>query len=381
MTATVAQLEKSVGLVERRFATWNEPLVLESGVELGPTTVAYETYGTLNERRDNAVLLLHALSGDAHAAGRHSATDRKPGWWDSMVGPGKPFDTNKYYVICSNVLGGCQGSTGPSSIDPRTGKPYGARFPIITFGDMVRAQERLIDLLGIETLLAVAGGSVGGFQALEWAISLPERVRGVVALATAARSSPQAIAWYSIGRRAITSDLRWRGGDYYGTEGPVDGLAVARMIAHVTYLSEDAFEAKFGREYQDGIGPRFTLENEFAVESYLDYQGTTFTTRFDANSYLYITKAMDYWDLATQHGSLEAAFSRSQASFLLLSFTSDWHYPVRDSLAIERALRAVHRPVEHVTITSRAGHDAFLVDEDEQRPHITRFLQQLAEQV
>lgn len=377
MASLALQPENSVGLVETRYATWTEPLPLESGAELGFVTVAYETYGTLNERHDNAILLLHALSGDAHAAGRHNPADRKPGWWDAMVGPGRPFDTNKYYVICSNIIGGCQGTTGPSSIDPTTGKPYGPRFPIITIGDMVQAQVRLIDRLGIDRLLAVAGGSVGGFQALEWATALPERVRGVVALATAARSSPQAIAWYSIGRRAITSDLRWRGGDYYGSEGPIDGLAVARMIAHVTYLSEDAFEAKFGREYQDGIGPRWTLEGEFAVESYLDYQGNSFTRRFDANSYLYLTKAMDYWDLPMRYGSLEAAFARSQATFLLLSFSSDWHYPVRDSLEIEHALRAAKRPVEHYTIESRAGHDAFLVDEDEQRPIITRFLDQL----
>ena len=366
------------GLVERRFATWREPLHLESGVQLGPITLAYETYGELNARRDNAILLLHALSGDAHAAGRHSAGDRKPGWWDSMVGPGKPFNTDTYYVICSNVLGGCQGSTGPASIDPATDQPYGTRFPIVTIGDMVQAQARLIDYLGIDTLLAVAGGSVGGFQALEWAAALPQRVRGVIALATAARSSPHMIAWYSIGRRAITSDPRWRGGDYYGHERPVDGLAVARMIGHVTYLSNDAFEAKFGREYQDGLGPRYTLEPEFAVESYLDYQGTSFNTRFDANSYLYLTKAMDYWDLAARYGSLEAAFANSDAAFLLLSFSSDWHYPPHDSVAIERALRAVGCPVSHVTIESQAGHDAFLIDEDEQRPHIEAFLHQVA---
>lgn len=373
-----SNIQHSLGIVERKYATWTEPMELENGAQLGPITLAYETYGTLNTRRDNAILLLHALSGDAHAAGRHSPTDRKPGWWDSMVGPGKTFDTNKYYVICSNVIGGCQGSTGPSSTNPATGKPYGAGFPIITIGDMVRAQVRLIDALGIDTLLAVAGGSVGGFQALEWATAFPERVKGVVALATAARSSPQMIAWYSIGRRAITSDPRWRGGDYYGHEAPTDGLAVARMIAHVTYLSEDAFEAKFGREYQDGLGPRFTLDQEFAVESYLEYQGNSFNTRFDANSYLYITKAMDYWDLPARYGSLEAAFARSSAAFLLLSFSSDWHYPVRDSVEIERALQAAGKRVEHVTIQSRAGHDAFLVDEDEQRPHIEGFLARTA---
>lgn len=370
----IRALQPTLDTVERRFATWDAPLGLESGAELGPITLAYETYGTLNARRDNAVLLLHALSGDAHAAGRHDASERKPGWWDSMVGPGKPFDTDTYFVICSNVLGGCQGSTGPASINPATGRPYGARFPVITIADMVNAQARLIDDLGIDTLYAVAGGSMGGFQALEWLTAHTERVRGAVLLATAARSSPQTVAWNSIGRRAITTDLRWRGGDYYGSDGPTDGLAVARMIGHVTYLSEDAFDAKFGREYQDGIGPRYTLESELAVESYLDYQGSSFTSRFDANSYLYITKAMDYWDLSAHYGSFEAAFARTKAATLLISFTSDWLYPISDSQAIERALRANHLPVEHITIPSRAGHDAFLVDDDAQRPHISAFL-------
>ena len=369
----------ALGLIERRVATWDEPLALESGAELGPITLAYETYGTLNAQRDNAILLLHALSGDAHAAGRHHAADRKPGWWDTMVGPGKPFDTNRFFVICSNVLGGCQGSTGPSSINPATGRPYGARFPVLTIGDMVHAQARLIDRLGIETLFAVAGGSMGGFQALEWLATHGKRVRSGVLLATAARSSPQTVAWNSIGRRAIMSDLRWRGGDYYGSDGPSDGLAVARMIGHVTYLSEDAFEAKFGREYQDGIGPCYTLEPELAVESYLDYQGNSFNARFDANSYLYITKAMDYWDVSAHYGSLEAAFARTQAATLLISFTSDWLYPIADSQAIERALRANRLPVEHITLPSRAGHDAFLVDDDAQKPHIERFLQRVAD--
>ena len=366
--------EHSVGIVERHYATWTEPLVLESGAALGPVTLAYETYGALNARRDNAILLQHALSGDAHAAGHYSAVDRKPGWWDTMVGPGKPFDTSRYYVICSNVLGGCQGSTGPGSTNPATGKPYGTRFPVVTISDMVDAQARLLDYLGIDVLLAVAGGSMGGFQALEWATAHADRVRGVVALATTARSSPQTIAWNSAGRRAIMSDTRWRGGDFYGHEPPIDGLAVARMIGHVTYLSEDSFEDKFGRAFQANSGPRYTLAPEFAVESYLDYQGTSFNSRFDANTYLYITKAMDYWDLPGRYGSLEAAFARNEAAFLLLSYTSDWLYPVADSLAIEQALRGLGRSVEHVTITSRAGHDAFLVDDAKQAPIISQFL-------
>jgi homoserine O-acetyltransferase len=376
MTALATQSYTDVGLVERRYATWLEPLVLESGASLGPITLAYETYGRLNAACDNAILLLHALSGDAHAAGWHTG-DTKPGWWDSMVGPGRPFDTDRYFVICSNVLGGCQGSTGPSSSNPATGRPYAARFPVLTIGDMVRAQARLLDRLGIERLLAVAGGSMGGFQALEWATALPERVRGAILLATSARSSPQTLAWNAIGRRAIMSDPRWRDGDYYDGEPPTDGLAVARMIGHITYLSEQSLERKFGRAYQDGGGPAFTLEREFAIESYLDYQGASFNARFDANTYLYITKAMDYWDLPARYGSLDSALARSQATFLLLSFTSDWLYPTSESVAIVAALRRLGRPVTHAEIASSAGHDAFLVDDEAQAPLIEEFLSAL----
>jgi homoserine O-acetyltransferase len=349
-------------------------LVLESGALLGPITLAYETYGRLNATRSNAILLLHALSGDAHAAGRHSPSDPKPGWWDAMVGPGRPFDTDRYFVICSNVIGGCQGSTGPSSRNPRTGQPYGARFPVITIADMVRAQVRLIDALGIPTLHAVAGGSMGGFQALEWITAYPHRVRNAVLLATSARSSTQTVAWNSIGRQAIMHDPRWRNGDYYGHEPPTDGLAVARMIGHVTYLSEPSLEAKFGRSLQHAEAPAFTLEPEFAVESYLGYQGASFNARFDANSYLYITKAMDYWDLPGRFGSLEAALARVSARVLLLSFSSDWLYPTAESAAIARALHAVGRSVTHIDLPTSAGHDAFLVDSAAQAPIITRFL-------
>ena len=376
MIALATQSYSDVGLVERRYATWLEPLRLESGATLGPVTLAYETYGRLNAARDNAILLLHALSGDAHAAGWHTG-DSKPGWWDSMVGPGRTFDTNRYFVICSNVLGGCQGSTGPSSINPATGKPYGANFPVLTIGDMVRAQARLLDRLGIEQLLAVAGGSMGGFQALEWATALPERVRGAILLATSARSAPQTLAWNAIGRRAIMSDPRWRGGNYYDGEPPSDGLAVARMIGHITYLSEPSLERKFGRTYQDGDGPAFTLEREFAIESYLEYQGASFNTRFDPNTYLYITKAMDYWDLPARYGSLDAALARSKAAFLLLSFTSDWLYPTVESIAIAAALRRIGRAVEHVELRSSAGHDAFLIDDEAQAPLIEDFLDAL----
>ncbi|NJN18839.1 MAG: homoserine O-acetyltransferase [Oscillochloris sp.] len=367
----------SVGIVQRQYLTWTEPLRLESGAMLGSVTLAYETYGRLNESRDNAILLLHALSGDAHAAGRHSLTDRKPGWWDAMVGPGKPFDTDRYYVICSNVIGGCQGSTGPATHDPLSAKPYGARFPLITIGDMVRAQIRLIDALGIEQLHAVAGGSMGGFQALEWITAAPERVRGAILLATAARSSPQTIAWGSIGRRAIMQDPNWRGGDYYGHEAPINGLAVARMIGHVTYLSESSLEQRFARRLQHPGGPAFSLEAEFAVESYLNYQGDSFNDRFDANSYLYITKAMDYWDLPARYGSLEAAMARVRARLLALSFSSDWLYPPAESQAIVATARWVGRIAHHIELPSNAGHDAFLVDIDAQRPLVRAFLSEL----
>jgi homoserine O-acetyltransferase len=294
-----------------------------------------------------------------------------------MVGPGRPFDTERYFVICSNVIGGCQGSTGPSSIDPATGRPYGSRFPVITMADMVRAQTRLIDMFGIARLLAVAGGSMGGFHALEWATAYPERVRGALLFATSARSSPQTVAWNAIGRRAIMSDPRWRGGDYYDGEPPRDGLAIARMIGHITYLSEMSLERKFGRAFQERVGPGFSLAPEFAIESYLQHKGDSFNARFDANSYLYITKAMDYWDLPARYGSLEAALARSQASFLLLSFTSDWLYPTAEARVIADALRRLGRRVEHVELSSIAGHDAFLVDHEPQAPIVTEFLESL----
>jgi homoserine O-acetyltransferase len=281
-------------------------------------------------------------------------------------------------VICSNVIGGCQGSSGPASPHPADGQPYGVRFPVVTIGDMVRAQARLLDALRIDSLLAVAGGSMGGFQALEWATALPERVRGAILLATAARSSTQTLAWNAIGRRAIMSDPRWRHGDYYGHERPIDGLAVARMIGHITYLSEESLEAKFGRQLQTGGDPAFSLGPEFAVESYLDYQGASFNARFDANSYLYITKAMDYWDLPARYGSLEAALARTSAELLLLSFTSDWLYPTRDSLDILAAAQRAGRRAEHLEIPSGAGHDAFLIDYAAQRDPISALLARLA---
>jgi homoserine O-acetyltransferase/O-succinyltransferase len=377
MTALATDYDTGVGLVERKYATWIEPLTLQSGARLGPLTLAYETYGQLNARRDNAILLLHALSGDAHAAGRYSHADRKPGWWDSMVGPGRAFDTDQYFVICSNVLGGCQGSTGPGSVNPATGRPYAAQFPVITIGDMVNAQARLLNTLGIEQLHSVAGGSMGGFQALEWLVSYPERVRSAILIATSAHHSAQSVAWNAIGRRAITSDPNWRGGDYYGNTPPIDGLAIARMIGHVTYVSDKSLAQKFGRTYQSIPEPQYTLEAEYAIESYLEYQGRSFNDRFDANSYLYITKAMDYWDLPRQHGSLERAFNYGNAACLLLSFDSDWLYPTAESRVMTQALHRVGRRAEHVELQSEAGHDAFLIDYAEQVPLVTDFLRSI----
>jgi len=351
-----------VGLVQTAFETWDEPLPLDSGAELAPLTLAYETYGTPNARRDNAVLVMHALSGDAHAAGRHTPRDRKPGWWDGLIGPGRGLDTERCFVICANVLGGCQGSTGPASLDPATGRPYGLRFPAVTIGDMVRAQVRLLDRLGIGTLRAAIGGSMGGMQVLELAINYPERVRLALPLATSVRHNAQQIAWNHIGRRAIMGDPNWRGGDYYGHATPDAGLATARMVGHITYLSEERLDWRFGRREQPGASVDGFTDAHFAVESYLDYQGRSFVERFDANSYLYITQALDRYDAAAGYPSLVAALRHAQARFFVASFSSDWLYPPRDSEALVEALRAAGREVEYLALSSPLGHDAFLLE-------------------
>jgi homoserine O-acetyltransferase len=367
----------SVGLVQRQYFTFatDEPMPLDSGEKLGPITLAYETYGQLNADRSNAILILHALSGDAHAAGYHSPEDTKPGWWDDCIGPGKAFDTRRYFVVCSNVIGGCQGSTGPSSINPATGRPYGLSFPVITIGDMVRAQRYLIDHLGIEKLLAVAGGSMGGMQALQWAVSYPERVRSVVALATTARHSPMLIAFSEVGRQAIYADPNWNHGDYYDGPRPNAGLALARMIGHITYLSEESMHQKFGRRLQNRERYGFEFDTEFAVEGYLKHKGTQFTNRFDANSYLYITKALDYFDLANGYGSLANAFAKSaHIMYLVVSFTSDWLYPPYHSKEIVSALTAVGADVTYCNLKSTWGHDAFLLEVETMTKLIADFL-------
>jgi homoserine O-acetyltransferase len=374
--------ENSVGLVETKTFTFgeDEPFQLESGASLQPVTLAYETYGQLNADRSNAILILHALSGSAHAAGYHSVDDDKPGWWDESIGPGKAFDTNRFFVICSNVLGSCYGSSGPLSIDPSTGQPYGLHFPVVTIGDMVRAQVRLIDHLGIEQLLCVTGGSMGGMQALEWAAHHPHRVKAAIPLATTARHSPMLIAFSEVGRQAIYADPAWNDGDYYDQEQKPDaGLAVARMVGHITYLSEEAMHEKFGRRLQTLERYGYEFETEFAVESYLKYNGNNFTRRFDANSYLYITKALDYFDLSAPTGSLVAAFARSaDVKYLVVSFTSDWLYPAYHSKELVAALTAVGADVSYLDIKSTWGHDAFLLEVETMTRLIDSFLRRLA---
>lgn len=356
----------SVGLVETQHFTFAHPpdeLVLESGAKLGPVNLAYETYGTLNADRSNAVLLVHALTGDAHVAGYNSPADRKPGWWDEAVGPGKMYDTDRYFVICSNVTGGCRGSTGPKSTNPATGNPYALDFPVITIGDMVEAQRHLIDHLGIERLLAVAGGSMGGMQALKWAARYPARVAACVPIATCARSSAQTIALNEVGRQAIYADPKWNRGNYYHAEPPNTGLAVARMVGHITYMSDTSMREKFGRRLQTRERPGFDFETDFAVESYLRYRGQSFPSRFDANSYLYVTKAIDYFDMAADYGGdLAESFKRMQANFLVLSFTSDWLYPSYQSQEIVRALLKNGLDVTYIDVESDYGHDSFLVE-------------------
>jgi homoserine O-acetyltransferase/O-succinyltransferase len=371
----------SVGMVEKRFFTFageqDRELVLECGKAAGPLTLAYETYGRLNERRDNAVLVLHALTGDSHAAGWYSEADKKPGWWEVMVGPGKGIDTRRHFVICSNVLGGCMGSTGPGSTDPKTGKPYGLRFPVVTIGDMIRAQKRLVEHLGVSRLLAVIGGSVGGMQVLEWSVAFPEMVASAVALATTAKHSALAIAFNEVARQAIMADPNWNGGDYYGGANPDHGLAVARMIGHITYLSDEAMRRKFDRRLQDRCEISYNLETDFQVGSYLRHQGRKFVERFDANSFLYLTKAADYFNLENSYGegSLVKALSPTRARFLVVSYTSDWLYPTYQSKALVQALKKNGREVSFCEIKADCGHDAFLLPSERLTALLRGFLE------
>lgn len=364
--------KESVGLVETEYFQLPDELSLEGGEKLRNVTLAYETYGKLNKEKNNAILICHALSGDAHAAGWHEG-DIKPGWWDIIIGPGKSLDTEKYFIICSNVLGGCKGSTGPASINPETGELYGLDFPIITIKDIVKAQKYLIDHFKISELFAVIGGSMGGMQVLEWCVSFPDTVKMAIPIATSANSSPQQIAFNEVGRRAIISDPQWNNGAYYDTEPPKDGLSLARMIAHITYLSNESMYEKFGRRLQDKEEYSFDFDLDFEVESYLHYQGESFVKRFDANSYLYISKAIDYYDL-TLNGSLAQGFKDVKSKILVISVDSDWLYPPAQSKEIVMALTTNDIDVSYHEIKSSYGHDAFLLESGQLNYIINRFL-------
>ncbi len=359
-----------------RFAEPPDKLRLRCGESLGPIDVAYETYGELSDGGDNAVLICHALTGDAHVAGKHSHDDHKPGWWDIMVGPGKAIDTDRYFVICSNFIGGCKGSTGPSSINPDTGKPYALDFPMVTVKDMVRVQRALVkECLGIDRLLCVIGGSFGGMQVLQWTIDYPEMVYAAMPIATACRLSALAIAFDEVGRQAIYSDPNWKGGDYYGGKPPHRGLAVARMIGHITYLSAESMHEKFGRGLQDRATVGYDFgPADFQVESYLRHQGDTFVQRFDANTYLYITKAMDYFDLVSDYGTLINAFEGVRSRYLVLSFTGDWLFPTHQSREIVRALQANAVDASFCEVESGYGHDVFLIKNPALEDIIINFL-------
>ncbi len=369
----------SVGTVVGQSVTFEDKVLeLKAGGTLSPVTVAYETYGELSQERDNAILVCHALSGDAHAAGYHGTrADEKAGWWDILIGPGKPLDTDRYFVICSNFLGSCYGTTGPTSIDPATGRPYSLDFPFFTINDMVEVQRRLIDHFQIDSLLAVIGGSMGGMQVLQWAISFPDRVRGAIPIATTTSMSAQGIAFNEVGRQAILADPGWREGRYDPNDQPAAGLSLARMIAHITYLSEQSMHQKFGRQYVDKNKRSFNFSKDFQVESYLHHQGNKFVQRFDANTYLYISRAMDYFDLELEHGSLESAFFDCRSSFLVLSFSSDWLFPPDQSRDIVRALKRTGKDVSYCEIDSDQGHDAFLLPGHRMGDIVSGFLDRL----
>ena len=376
----------SVGIVEKKFFTFAEPpheMTLESGEKLGPVTLAYETYGELDTDRNNAILILHALSGDSHAAGYYREDDPKPGWWDIMVGPGKGIDTNKYFVVCSNILGSCMGSTGPCSINPETEYPYGLDFPFVTIGDMVQAQKALMDHLGIKKILSVIGGSIGGMQVLEWCVRYPQMVASGIPLATTTKHSALAIAFNEVARQAIMADPNWNHGDYYSGPKPDLGLAVARMIGHITYLSDESMRRKFGRRLQDRSDFSFNFNADFQIESYLRYQGTKFVERFDANAFLYITKAADYYDMARQHnsGSTVKAFSKARAKFLVVSFTSDWLYPTYQSKEMVQAMKKNGLDVSFCEIEAEWGHDAFLLPSERLTALMRGFLDRVTHEI
>jgi homoserine O-acetyltransferase len=370
------RLTVSVGIVKTEYAHFDLELQLESGRLLGPLTLAYETYGRLNVERSNAVLVCHAWTGDAHAAGRHSAEDRKPGWWDDMIGPGKVLDTDRYFVLCSNVIGSCKGSTGPASINPRTGRPYNLSFPVLMVRDMVRAQKLLLDNLGIDSLLTVIGGSMGAMQALEWGIHYPDMVRSIIPIAGTGRTSPMAIALNALARQAIYNDPMWKKGNYKPEHPPGDGLALARAVGHISFLSDESMHLKFGRRFsvRDGM---FDFFGQFEVERYLQYNGTAFVERFDTNAFLYLAKALDLYEVAWNFDSREDALSRLGCPSLWFAFTSDWLYPPYQTDEVVTILRKLGKPVEYRLIESDYGHDSFLVEPDKFTPFVVEFLNNL----
>jgi homoserine O-acetyltransferase len=364
--------------IEAKYFTFVNPpeeLVLESGEKLGSITLAYETYGELNQQKSNAVLILHALSGDAHVAGL-AKTDSSPGWWDNLIGPGKGIDTDKYFVICSNVLGGCKGSTGPSSTNPKTGHPYGIDFPIVTIGDMVNAQRHLVDHLKIDKILSVVGGSMGGMQVLQWMISYPDRILSAIPIATTMKHTPQQIAFNEVGRQAVKADPNWKNGNYYGSKPPSKGLAVARMIGHITYMSDASMAEKFGRKTRHDKN-QFKFSADFEVEGYLRYRGDNFVKRFDANSYLYITKAIDYFDLLNSHG-IGNVFKGLKAKVLVIAFKSDWLYPTYQGQEIAKACKLSGVDASYCEINSTYGHDSFLLEIEQETQLIGNFLKTVA---
>ncbi len=372
MTGNNKPAQKSIGIVQTQYDVF-DGFKLEKGEFLGPITIAYETYGELNKKRSNAILILHALSGDAHAAGMHKG-DKAPGWWDSMIGPGKAFDTDKYFIICSNILGGCKGTTGPSSENPKTGRPYGLDFPLVSIGDMVTCQKHLIDFLGIDKLLTVVGGSMGGMQVLTWLIKYSKNIKSAIPIATAARHSPQQIAFNEVGRQAIMADHNWNSGNYYGSTPPSRGLAVARMIGHITYMSDKSMAEKFGRQKKKGNDAElFKFTADFEVEGYLSYTGGTFVKRFDANSYLYITKAMDNYD-GSEGKPLHEVLEGIKAKILVIAFKSDWLYPAYQSKEIVKACNLSGLETTYCEIESTYGHDAFLLEVNEETHLVKHFL-------
>jgi len=372
----------SVGIVKKQHFTFAQPpeeMMLESGAKLGPITLAYETYGRLNERKNNVIMVFHALSGNSHAAGYYTENDEKPGWWDNMIGPGKGIDTDKYFVICPNIIGSCYGSTGPSSIDPRTDMPYALDFPLFTISDIVRSQKRLTDHLGIKKLLCLVGGSIGGMQAVEWAVTYPEMVESVIPIASTCKRSALSIGLSEAQRQAITADPNWNRGNYYSKELPEKGLALARMIGHISYLSEDSMQRKFGRRLQDNNAFKYDFSVDFEVECYLHYQGKKFVERFDANSYLYITKASDYFDLGEQRGSgsLTRVFSKTSSKFLVISFSSDWLYPTSQSKDMVKAMKKAGLDVSFCEIETDFGHDSFLLAHEQLTKLISGFINRI----